>query len=50
MGDDRIAEQTGGRIDPENCTHGTAEQRAKWLRTGFDSGNLDACDTFSGDI
>jgi uncharacterized protein len=50
VGDDRIAEKTGGRIDPENYTHGTAEQRAKWLRTGFDAGNLEACDTFSGDI
>jgi uncharacterized protein len=50
VGDDRIQQQTQGRIDPESFTHGTAEQRAHWLQTGFDSGRLEACDTFSGDI
>jgi uncharacterized protein len=50
VGDDRIQSQAQGRIDPESFTHGTSEQRAEWLRAGFDSGELDACDTFSGDI
>jgi predicted metalloprotease len=50
VGDDRIQQQAGGRIDPETFTHGTSEQRGHWLQTGFDSGKLDACDTFSGDI
>jgi uncharacterized protein len=50
VGDDRIQEQTQGRIDPESFTHGTSEQRDHWLQTGFDSGRLEACDTFSGDI
>jgi predicted metalloprotease len=50
VGDDRIQQQAGGRIDPETFTHGTSEQRAHWLQTGFDSGKLEACDTFSGDI
>jgi hypothetical protein len=50
VGDDRIQQQTQGRIDPETFTHGTAEQRAHWLQTGFDSGKLESCDTFSGDI
>ncbi len=50
VGDDRIQEQAQGRIDPESFTHGTSEQRAHWLQTGFDSGDLNACDTFSGDI
>jgi predicted metalloprotease len=50
IGDDRIQEQTQGRTDPESYTHGTAEQRSRWLRTGYDDGNLEACDTFSGDI
>ena len=51
VGDDRIQSQTQGRIDPESFTHGTSEQRAHWLQTGFDSGNLESCDTFSeGDI
>ncbi len=47
IGDDRIQEATTGRIDPESFTHGTAEQRATWLRTGIQVGNPDACDTFS---
>ncbi|HEY6771877.1 MAG TPA: neutral zinc metallopeptidase [Solirubrobacterales bacterium] len=50
VGDDRIQQQTQGRIDPETFTHGTSEQRDHWLQTGFDSGRLEACDTFSGDI
>jgi hypothetical protein len=50
VGDDRIQQQAQGRIDPETFTHGTSEQRAHWLQTGFDSGKLEACDTFSGDI
>src|SRR4051795_4735034 len=48
VGDDRIQQQAGGRIDPETFTHGTSEQRAHWLQTGFDSGKLESCDTFSG--
>lgn len=47
IGDDRIQESTGGRIDPETFTHGTSEQRSTWLRTGIQVGNPDACDTFS---
>ncbi len=50
VGDDRIQEQTRGRIDPESFTHGTSEQRRTWFRRGFDSGDINECDTFSGDI
>jgi len=50
VGDDRIQQQANGRIDPETFTHGTSEQRAHWLQTGFDSGKLESCDTFSGAI
>jgi uncharacterized protein len=50
VGDDRIQEQTTGRISPENFTHGTAEQRASWFKRGFDDGDATNCDTFSGDI
>jgi predicted metalloprotease len=50
VGDDRIQQQANGRIDPESFTHGTSEQRAHWLQTGFDSGRLESCDTFSGDV
>jgi hypothetical protein len=50
VGDDRIQQQTQGRIDPESYTHGTSEQRATWFRTGFETGDPNACDTFDVDI
>ena len=49
VGDDRIQEKTTGRIDPENFTHGTSEQRMRWFRAGFDQGTIEACDTFSAE-
>jgi uncharacterized protein len=50
IGDDRIQASTTGRIDPESWTHGSSEQRTRWFRAGFDSGNPNDCDTFTTDI
>ena len=50
IGDDRIQQKTQGRIDPESWTHGSAEQRQRWLRTGFEAGNMQACETFTQDF
>ncbi|MEZ5572470.1 MAG: neutral zinc metallopeptidase [Halioglobus sp.] len=47
IGDDRLQREAGGQVVPDSFTHGTSAQRVKWFRTGFESGNIDACDTFA---
>src|SRR4051812_20862031 len=47
IGDDRLQRLGTGRVMPEKFTHGTSEQRMTWFKRGFDSGDPNACDTFS---
>jgi predicted metalloprotease len=47
VGDDRIQSKTQGQVTPESFSHGTAEQRMRWFKTGLDSGDMTACDTWS---
>ena len=47
IGDDRLQQQSQGRVVPDSFTHGTSEQRYTWFKRGFDSGNYKECDTFA---
>src|ERR1041384_2374694 len=47
IGDDAIQRQTSGRVVPDSFTHGTSEQRLRWFRKGFDTGDIRQGDTFS---
>lgn len=49
IGDDRMQRRGGGYVMPEAFTHGSSEQRARWLRRGLDTGNPNGCDTFSAE-
>ena len=46
IGDDRLQKQSQGRVVPDAFSHGTAEQRVRWFRAGFESGDPNRCDTF----
>ena len=49
IGDDRLQEQAGRRINPDSFTHGSSAQRRAWFETGYSSGSPASCDTFSPD-
>jgi hypothetical protein len=46
IGDDRLQRQSQGRVVPDSFTHGSSEQRVRWLTTGLKSGSVAACNTF----
>lgn len=47
VGDDRIQQSSGQRVNPHGWTHGSAAQRQEWLEIGLDTADTEACDTFS---
>ncbi|GAB4104271.1 neutral zinc metallopeptidase [Micromonospora taraxaci] len=49
IGDDSIQERSGGRVNPDQFTHGTSEQRKRWFSQGYDQGDPKTCDTFGTD-
>jgi hypothetical protein len=47
IGDDTLQREAGRVPQPHTFTHGTSEQRSRWFATGYRSGEISACDTFS---
>lgn len=47
IGDDKLQKQAQGYVVPDSFTHGTSEQRARWLTQGLRTGQIQACDTFN---
>jgi hypothetical protein len=47
IGDDALQRQAGQGVRPESFTHGSSQQRTRWFKRGYESGEIAACDTFS---
>jgi predicted metalloprotease len=47
VGDDRIQRQTTGYVVPDSFTHGTSDQRLRWFKKGYDTGDIRQGDTFN---
>lgn len=47
IGDDRLQQQSQGRVIPDSFTHGSSAQRYAWFKRGFDSGKPASCNTFA---
>jgi len=46
IGDDRMQKQTRGYVTPESFTHGSSEQRVRWFKRGYATGDVNQCNTF----
>ncbi len=50
IGDDRLQKQSQGYVVPDAFTHGTSEQRMRWFRRGYETGDLSQGDTFEAEV
>ena len=46
VGDDTLQRSAGRSVVPDAFTHGSSEQRMRWFNIGFETGSVEACDTF----
>ena len=49
IGDDTLQRNAGQTVQPHTFSHGTSAQRQRWFKTGYDTAQVTACDTFSTD-
>jgi hypothetical protein len=47
IGDDYLQKKARGYSVPESFSHGSSQQRAKWLKKGLQNGTIQGGDTFS---
>jgi predicted metalloprotease len=47
IGDDRLQKEGQGYVVPDSFTHGSSEQRMRWFRRGFETGDIRQGDTFN---
>ena len=47
VGDDRLQRRSRGYVVPDSFTHGTSEQRVRWFRRGYETGDVSQGDTFN---
>ena len=50
IGDDRLQREATGRVVPDSFTPGSSEQRVRWFKKGFESGDINVCNTFAEGI
>jgi predicted metalloprotease len=50
IGDDTLQKRMQGFAVPKTFNHGTSAQRREWFTRGFETGDVNACDTFSGNV
>ena len=47
IGDDALQRSAGRAVVPDSFTHGSSAQRQRWFGNGYQSGDINSCDTFS---
>ena len=46
IGDDTLQRKASGTVRPDTFTHGTGAQRVHWFKQGYETGQVEQCDTF----
>lgn len=49
IGDDRLQRRSQGYVVPDSFTHGSSEQRVRWFKKGWQTGDMSQGDTFNAE-